>query len=183
MTILGTNPKERTPLLPDPLYLGLQDSDDAVNSSITNAAGNKHLQSHATPREIDPELLNPSPLPMSGGFPLQSTLNSNQSMTPAPPAKLRVRWTDIMEQVLLAALRVIVLRGKSFDCFKRAHWVEAAGKVKQVYEGPADLDWKRAKSKFEDKYRPLWRKWKDHCAGLSPDGLKMRKGCLRIAKR
>ena len=131
-----------------------------LSSSIMNAACGECLQAENL-YPIDSESMTNS-LAIQPGH--QSTLNS----TPAPSAKHRVRWTDPMEQVLLAALRVIVLsKGESFDCFKRPHWMEAAGKVKRVYDGPADLNWKRAKSKFEDKYRPLWRKWQDHCASLS----------------
>jgi len=71
-----------------------------------------------------------------------------------------------MEQALLDALEVIA-KGKTSDGFKKEHWVEVARKVREVYHGLADLDWERAKSKFEDKYRPLWAKWQDHCSGLS----------------
>ncbi|OXV07261.1 hypothetical protein Egran_04974 [Elaphomyces granulatus] len=168
-TAIRPSPEASAPQSPlQQRVVNFQTPSGTLSSSITNATGGGYIQSPANPNPIDSETMTNSPAIQPSDFPLQSTLNSNQSMTPAPPAKLRVRWTDIMEQVLLAALRVIVLRGKSsFDCFKRAHWVEAAGKVKEVYEGPADLDWKRAKSKFEDKYRPLWRKWKDHCASLS----------------
>jgi hypothetical protein len=71
-----------------------------------------------------------------------------------------------MEQVLLDTLEAIA-KGKTSDGFKKEHWVEAARKVREIYHGSADLDWERAKSKFEDKYRPLWAKWQDHCSGLS----------------
>jgi hypothetical protein len=72
-----------------------------------------------------------------------------------------------MEQVLLDALEAIAKKGKTSDGFKKEHWMEVARNVREVYRGPADLDWERAKSKFEDKYRPLWAKWQDHCSGLS----------------
>ena len=72
-----------------------------------------------------------------------------------------------MEESLLQALEEIVKRGKTADGFKKEHWREVAEKVRTVYQGPAELDWERAKSKFEDKYRPLWGKWQDHCSGLS----------------
>ncbi|KAN0076523.1 hypothetical protein V8E54_006665 [Elaphomyces granulatus] len=87
--IFGTSPKERTPQLPHPLYLGLQGAGDVLSFPITNTASDEHLQSHANPMEIDPELLNPSPLPMSGGVPVQSTLQSVSSgrSTPTIPPK------------------------------------------------------------------------------------------------
>jgi hypothetical protein len=81
--------------------------------------------------------------------------------------KPRVRWTEIMEEILLQTLEEIVKRGKTSDGFKKEHWREVAVKVHDVYQGPAQLDWERVKSKFEDKYRSLWRKWQDHSAGLS----------------
>jgi hypothetical protein len=73
-----------------------------------------------------------------------------------------------MEETLLQALEEIVKRGKTADGFKKEHWREVAEKVRAVYQGPAELDWERVKSKFEDKYRPLWGKWADFLAsGLS----------------
>ena len=72
-----------------------------------------------------------------------------------------------MENALLEALKVIVLKGKSSDSFKKEHWVEVAVKVREVYQGLATISWERPKSKFEDKYRGLWGKWQDHCSGLS----------------
>ena len=71
-----------------------------------------------------------------------------------------------MEQVLLDALKAIT-KWKTSNGFKKEHQVEVAQKVREVYYGLADLDQERAKSKFEDKYHPLWAKWQDHYLGLS----------------
>jgi hypothetical protein len=90
------------------------------------------------------------------------------SATTAPGRRPRVKWTEIMEETLLQALEEVVKRGRTADGFKKEHWREVAEEVRAVYHGPAELDWERAKSKFEDKYRPLWGKWTDFLAsGLS----------------
>lgn len=87
MTIFGSSPKERMPQLTHPLFIGLQEPADTLNSSIMNATDDEYLQSHANPRNIDPGLLSLLPAPISIGLPLQSTHNTMNSTAPALPAK------------------------------------------------------------------------------------------------
>lgn len=80
----------------------------------------------------------------------------------AAKAKSRLKWTEQMEEALLNALVTIVQRGKTADGFKKEHFVAAANAVRPLYRGAATVDWSKAKSKFEDKYRSIWGKWTAH---------------------
>lgn len=89
-------------------------------------------------------------------------LDRDRSITPGGSKAPRVKWTTVAETVLLEALEAIVKRGKTSDGFKRDHWGEVATKVMRVYGGRGIINWEKAKSKYEDKYRPLWGRWQEH---------------------
>ena len=155
-----------------------EDIDDADIPWPKSPARDLPVRAILTSMEPSPT---PQPSPQLNPMPVRSQREDSADTIPNPPplprtdpskllvkqTKPRVRWNETMEQALLDALEAIAKRGKNSDGFKKEHWVEVAQKVREVYRGPADLDWERAKSKFEDKFRSLWGKWQDHCSGLS----------------
>ena len=122
------------------------------------------IRSSATPSYLG----TPAPLMALG----PTTPAPGGTMTPAPGATQggkppRVKWTDMMEEVLLQALEEIVKRGKTADGFKAEHWNEVAEKVRKVYTGKAMVIGKNCKSKYEI-FRKSWSLWQDYLgSGLS----------------
>ena len=147
------------------------------------------------PRAIDLVMRSPSsssspappPKPASVGGGLLTSLTSSPSAsrgsaTPGATTKIRIRWTTEMEDTLLDALVEVVKRGKTSDGFKKVHWVEAADKVRPLYSGRGDLSWDRVKSKFDDKFRPVWGKWKEHVVAAGSGWTSEEDGLLQASE-
>ncbi|KAF1807845.1 hypothetical protein P152DRAFT_518000 [Eremomyces bilateralis CBS 781.70] len=93
------------------------------------------------------------------------------SATPAPNngKAPRLRWTVTMEEEMLQELKVVNQEGKGSDGgFKKTIWEQVARRVGKAYSGPAKVEFKNCKSKFEDTYKADWSKWQEHLGnGLS----------------
>ena len=116
---------------------------------------------------------------------MKKTLTKPKDIDDDTPATIekpkgRIRWEPRMERELVLGAYKLAKDGKTADnrSFKEADWKNVATRVRPVYYGPYALDWKNCKSKWEDKFKALWRLWLEHAAveklsgwGVNEEGL------------